>query len=63
MICAKTEAMCVRMCFHMCGLTMRVARSDSVSVSCMMMRRYLDRNQISSVEAGAFSKLSNLKRL
>ena len=56
-------AVCVAYLWTMCGVTTRVARSESLSVSCMMIRRRLDRNQISSVEAGAFAKLSNLERL
>ena len=53
----------VLVCFRMCGATTRVARSDSLSVSCMMMRRDLRGNQISSLKAGTFARLGNLNEL
>ena len=62
----RTEAVCavcLAYLWTICGATMRVARSDSLSVSCMMMRRFLQNNQISSVEAGAFAGLGNLTTL
>ena len=53
---------CDRVCVFVClfDVTMHIARSDPLSVSCMMMRRYLENNQISSLEAGAFAGLGNL---
>ena len=58
-----TEAVYVYMC-KVCGATMRFARSDSFcSLLLMMMRRDLDSNDISSLEAGAFADLRNLESL
>ena len=53
-----------RVRFRLFDVTMRVTRSDFLlSVSCMMMRRSLSFNQISSVEAGTFAGLGNLNEL